>query len=243
MLYMLRAAYLTLHFLVVCFITMLVSVLRPRHLNNTTQCARLMCWALPVLRVRAIRNNDCPIKGQEQAIYVVNHQYTMDVFTCATMLPDHIAILGKSSLRYVPVFGLAFWLAGNIFINRRNKAKAWDTMAEVARIVKRRGCSVYIFPDGTRSRGQGLQPFKSGAFALAIESGLPIVPIVFSSTHKHIDLGRWNTGVVMGEYLEPIPTAGLTEADVKPLAELTHQKMLAALQRLDTTLEQQRTAG
>lgn len=237
MLYVLRAAYLTLHFLVVCFITMLVSVLRPRHLNNTTQSARLMSWALPVLRIRSIRNNDCPVKRNEQAIYVVNHQYTLDVFTCSTMLPDHIAILGKSSLRYVPVFGLAFWLAGNIFINRRNKAKAWDTMAEVARIVKRRGCSVYIFPEGTRSRGKGLQPFKSGAFALAIESGLPIVPIVFSSTHKNINLSRWDGGVVMGEYLDPIPTTGLTEADVKPLAELTHARMQAALSRLDNTLQ------
>lgn len=237
MLYVLRSAYLTLHFLVVCFITMLVSVLRPRHLNNTTQSARLMSWALPVLRIRSIRNNDCPVQSNEQAIYVVNHQFTMDVFTCATMLPDHIAILGKSSLRYVPVFGLAFWLAGNIFINRRNKAKAWDTMAEVARIVKRRGCSVYIFPEGTRSRGKGLQPFKSGAFALAIESGLPIVPIVFSSTHKNINLSRWDGGVVMGEYLDPIPTTGLTEADVKPLAELTHARMQAALTRLDNTLQ------
>lgn len=237
MLYVLRSAYLTLHFLLVCFITMLVSVLRPRHLNNTTQSARLMSWALPVLRIRSIRNNDCPVQSNEQAIYVVNHQFTMDVFTCATMLPDHIAILGKSSLRYVPVFGLAFWLAGNIFINRRNKAKAWDTMAEVARIVKRRGCSVYIFPEGTRSRGKGLQPFKSGAFALAIESGLRIVPIVFSSTHKNIDLGRWDGGVVMGEYLEPILTTGLTEADVKPLAELTHARMQAALTRLDNTLQ------
>lgn len=237
MLYVLRSAYLTLHFLLVCFITMLVSVLRPRHLNNTTQSARLMSWALPVLRIRSIRNNDCPVQSNEQAIYVVNHQFTMDVFTCATMLPDHIAILGKSSLRYVPVFGLAFWLAGNIFINRRNKAKAWDTMAEVARIVKRRGCSVYIFPEGTRSRGKGLQPFKSGAFALAIESGLPIVPIVFSSTHKNINLSRWDGGVVMGEYLDPIPTTGLTEADVKPLAELTHARMQAALTRLDNTLQ------
>src|SRR5690606_12848714 len=151
MLYALRAVYVTVHFLLVCTLILLVSLLRPRHLNNTSQLARLMSWALPVLGVRVIRNNESPVRGKDQAVYVVNHQDTLDVFICASMLPEHIAILGKSSLRYIPVFGLAFWLAGNIFINRTNKTKAWETMAAVARIVKRRGCSVYIFPEGTRS--------------------------------------------------------------------------------------------
>lgn len=237
MLYALRAVYLTVHFLLVCTLTLLGSLLRPRHLNNTTQLATLMSWSLPLLGVRVIRNNESPVRGKDQAIYVVNHQDTLDVFICASMLPDHIAILGKSSLRYIPVFGLAFWLAGNIFINRTNKTKAWETMAEVARIVKRRGCSVYIFPEGTRSRGKGLQPFKNGAFALAIESGLPIVPIVFSSTHKHIDLRRLRGGVVMAEYLEPIPTTGMGEDDVKALLDLTHQRMQDAITRLDNSLQ------
>lgn len=236
MLYALRAVYLTVHFLAVCAIALPVFLLRPRYLNNTTQLATLMSWSLPLLGVRMIRNNESPVRGKDQAIYVVNHQDTLDVFICTGMLPEHIAILGKSSLKYIPLFGLVFWLAGNIFINRRNKTKAWNTMAEVARIVKRRGCSVYVFPEGTRSRGQGMLPFKTGAFVLAIESGLPVVPIVFSSTHKHVDLNRWRGGVVMAEYLDPIDTTGMSEADVKPLLDLTRTRMLEAQARLDNEL-------
>lgn len=237
MLYALRNLYLCVHFLVVCVFALFYSLLRPRHINNTTFLASLMSWSLPVLGIRLERRNQSPIPPEGQAIYVINHQDTLDVFTCTGMLPDKIAILGKSSLRYVPIFGLSFWLAGNIYIDRTNKAKAWDTMATVADIVKKRGCSLYIFPEGTRSRGKGLQSFKSGAFVLAVRSGLPIVPIVFSSTHKHIDLSRLKAGVVAGEYLEPILTEGMAEDDVKPLMELTHARMKAALERLDAELE------
>lgn len=234
----LHGAYLTVHFLAVCCITVVWSLLRPRHLNNTSECARLMSWALPVLGVRKHIKNEHP-KNCPQAIYVVNHQDTLDVFICSMMLPDNIAILGKSSLRYVPFFGLAFWLAGNIYINRGNRSKAWNTMAKVAETIQKRGCSVYIFPEGTRSRGRGLQKFKSGAFALAIRSGLPIVPIVFSSTHKHIDLGRWKAGEAAGIYLEPIATTGMSEEDIPTLQALTHERMREALAQLDAELAQQ----
>ena len=235
MLFILRALYLTFHFLLVCCLTLVVCVVRPFHRNNTWLCATWMSWSLPLLGIRFKGLNESPL-GDQPAVYIVNHQDVLDVFICTAMLPKNIAILGKTELRYIPVFGLAFWLAGNLFINRKNKAKAWDTMAEMARIVKRRQRAVYIFPEGTRSKGKGLQPFKSGAFALAIEAGLPIVPIVFSSTHQHINLHEWRADNAVGRFLQPVSTDGMGEEDVKPLAEKCRALMQQALDELDQSL-------
>ncbi len=233
MLYALRAAYLLCHFMAVCVFALGYCLIKPRHRNATTKLASMMSWALPWLGIQFQAKNPLPLGQDQQAVFVVNHQDTLDIFICTAMLPPNIAILGKNQLKYVPIFGLSFWLAGNIFIDRYNKAKAWDTMASVARKVKRRRCSLYMFPEGTRSQGKGLLPFKSGAFALAVQSGLPIVPIVFSSTHKNVDLNKLRAGVVLAEHLDPIATHGLGEADIKPLMELTRQRMQAAQTRLD----------
>ncbi|WP_430460937.1 lysophospholipid acyltransferase family protein [Thalassolituus sp. LLYu03] len=235
MLFILRALIATVHFLLVCCLTLVVCVVRPFHRNNTWMCATWMSWVLPLLGIRFKGLNQSPV-GDAPAVYIINHQDVLDVFICTAMLPKNIAILGKTELRYIPVFGLAFWLAGNLFINRKNKAKAWDTMAAMARIVKRRKRAVYMFPEGTRSKGNGLLPFKSGAFALAIEAGLPIVPIVFSSNHKHIDVRRWHAGVSSGRFLEPVSTEGLGEDDVKALAEQCRERMQRALDELDAEL-------
>lgn len=236
MLFALRAAYTLLHFLAVCLYALVYCTFLPRRLNNTSKLAAYMSWALPALGIKLIRKNTSPMPANQPAVYVLNHQDVLDVFIYPGMMPANIAILGKSSLRFIPVFGLTFWLAGNIFINRSNKEKAWETMRQVTQTIHQRGCSMYMFPEGTRSKGRGLLPFKKGAFSLAIEAGLPIVPIVFSSTHKNIDLNRWHAGSVIGEYLEPISTQGLTTGDVAELMALTRQRMQTAIDALDNEL-------
>merc|ERR1712000_685817 len=110
MLFFLRAVYLTAHFLIVCVFALLFCLLRPRHRDNTFFLAGLMSWSLPLLGIRLKTLNQSPV-GDGAAVYIVNHQDVLDVFICTGMLP-----------RYIPVFGLAFWLAGNIYINRKNKA-------------------------------------------------------------------------------------------------------------------------
>ena len=235
MLFVFRALYLTVHFLLVCCVALVVSLVRPFHRNNTRDLAGMMSWSLPLLGIQFEAQNASPLKAGE-AVYIVNHQDVLDVFICTAMLPDNIAILGKTELRYIPVFGLAFWLAGNLYINRKNKAKAWDTMKSVARIVQKRRRAIYIFPEGTRSKGRGMLPFKSGAFALAIEAGLPIVPIVFSSTDKNIDLRKWHAGKAVGRFLEPVSTDGMGEEDVRRLADDCRERMIKAVAELDADI-------
>lgn len=236
MLFGLRAAYTLTHFLAVCVYALGYCLVFPRRLNNTSKLASYMSLALPVLGIKVIHRNSSPVPANQPAVYVANHQDTLDIFIYPSMLPPNIAILGKSGLKYVPIFGLAFWLAGNIFIDRQNKEKAKETMRYITNTIRKRGCSMYMFPEGTRSKGRGLLPFKAGAFSLAIESGLPIVPIVFSSTHKNIDLNRFRAGTTISQYLEPISTKGMTHDDLASLIEQTRNRMQAAIDELDKEL-------
>lgn len=233
MLYLIRAVYLLIHFVTVCAYAIINLLIFPRRLNNTSKLSRMMSWSLPLLGIKLVRKNNSPLAADKQAIYVSNHQDTLDIFICTGMMPDNIAILGKKSLLYVPFFGLAFWLAGNILINRSDKKQARSTMIEVSKAMRERGNSVYMFPEGTRSRGKGLLPFKKGAFILAIESGLPIVPLVFSSTRKNINLNRWRAGTVLAEFLEPIYTHNMGPEDVQSLLEHTRELISTTVERLD----------
>lgn len=236
MLAALRIAFLILYFPVACSIALVMGIVRPFNRNNNRIVAMIFALSRYVLNIRVtvLDRPDPSIQG----IYVANHQSTLDMYTYGKSCPGNMAILGKHSLLYIPLFGVAFWLLGNIFIHRDNKRKALDAMAEAASIVKSKGCSVYIFPEGTRSNGRGLLPFKRGAFLLAIEAGLPIIPICASSTHKNIDLNRWQAGECRLKQLAPISTEGMERKDAKQLAQQVQAMMADEIDRLDRQLKQ-----
>ena len=84
-------------------------------------------------------------------------------------------------------------------------------MTELARRINKDNLSIWMFPEGTRSRGRGLLPFKTGAFHAAIAAGVPIVPVVCSTTHNKIDLNRWDNGKVICEMMDPIDISSYTK--------------------------------
>ncbi|MBN8152394.1 1-acyl-sn-glycerol-3-phosphate acyltransferase, partial [Vibrio vulnificus] len=80
-------------------------------------------------------------------------------------------------------------------------------IAAVVEQFRSRRISFWMFPEGTRSRGRGLMPFKTGAFHAALAAGVPTIPICVSNTHDKVKLNRWNNGVVIVEMLPPIDTS------------------------------------
>lgn len=136
-------------------------------------------------------------------------------------------------------FGLLYWVTGNILIDRENRTKAHGTMNEVARRIHDDDLSVWMFPEGTRSRGRGLLPFKTGAFYAAIAAGVPIVPVVCSTTQGKIDLNRWDNGKVICEMLEPIDVSAYDKENVRELAAHCHQLMAQRIAELDAEIAQQ----
>lgn len=239
MLKALRYVGVTLAGSIICLLVIVLCCCRPRHPNNTRDFAQLFRLVLPLLGVRYQQSNQAPVQGTP-AIYVANHQSNFDMFFCAAVLPQRATLIGKNSLKYIPVFGLTYWLSGNIFLDRNNHSKAWKTIRKVAEQVREKRLSIFIFPEGTRSGKAGLLPFKRGAFALAIEAQVPIVPVCTSSTYKNIDLNRWQAGEVRAEYLPPISTEGMTRADARRLAEQCRQQMAECIDRLDQQIIERR---
>ncbi|CAM9127675.1 unnamed protein product, partial [Lampetra fluviatilis] len=114
-------------------------------------------------------------------VIVSNHQSSIDFIGLMECLPERCAPIAKRELLFVGPFGAIAWLCGVFFIDRQRTQHAKHTMGAVAAVMRERGINVWVFPEGTRSHGAPMLPFKKGAFHLAVQAQVPIVPVVFSS--------------------------------------------------------------
>lgn len=176
-----------------------------------------------------------------QHVYIANHQNNWDLFTVSSAVTPKVVTVGKKSLAWMPLFGQLYWLTGNILIDRANRSKAKGTIDQVVDSIKNSDVSVWMFPEGTRSRGRGLLPFKTGAFHAAIGAEVPIIPIVCSST-DHIKLNRWNNGHVIIEMLPPVSSEGYGKEGVRELANVCREQMKGKLAELDEEVKQRNAA-
>jgi 1-acyl-sn-glycerol-3-phosphate acyltransferase len=152
-------------------------------------------------------------------VAVSNHESFADIFLISH-LPWEMKWLSKEAIFKIPVMGWMMRMAGDISVRRSKRSSRAEAMDECRdRLGKQ--VSVMIFPEGTRSRTGELLPFKDGAFRLAVETGVPILPIVVAGTRGAIRKGSWLFGRARAEVrvLEPISTEGLTFADVPTLRE------------------------
>ena len=165
------------------------------------------------------------------------------MITAANIVQPTTVTVGKKSLLWIPFFGLLYWLTGNLLIDRDNRAKAHSTIAKVVDEFKRKRISFWMFPEGTRSRGRGLLPFKTGAFHAAVAAGVPIIPIVVSTTHNKIKLNRWKNGLVIVEMLPPVDVAAFEKESVRKLATHCRELMQAKLNELDAEVAEREASG
>lgn len=227
-----------LRIIVVAFLAIVISLVgtiyalvRLRNPSSVGVIARMFSAMHPLLGLKLIRRPR--EEFSQSAIYIANHQNNYDMVTISSMVPPRTVTIGKKSLIWVPFFGLVYWATGNIFINREKRSSAISTMNKVGEIIRERQISVWMFPEGTRSRGRGLLPFKTGAFHTAINAGVPIVPIVCSTLHNKVDLNRWDNGIVICETLDPIDTSGYNRENLKELIDKCQAIMQAKIEQLD----------
>ena len=173
------------------------------------------------------------VKDIGPVVYICNHQNSYDIFTVSGAVQPGTVSVGKKSLKWIPFFGQMYWLTGNILIDRNNKNKAMNTIDMTARKIREKKLSVWLFPEGTRSYGRGLLPFKTGAFRTAVKAEVPIVPICASNTHKTIDLNRWNNGKMIIELLDPVKISVDDRDKVRAIANQTRAKMAVKLEELN----------
>jgi 1-acyl-sn-glycerol-3-phosphate acyltransferase len=163
-------------------------------------------------------------------VLVVNHQSMADLIVMC-FLGHPTKYLGKESVFHVPFLGWALRIAGEVPVERGNKQSGAKALAALGSWLDR-GVSVALFPEGTRSADGEIGRFKLGAFALAVQHGCPIVPIVISGAHdllpKHSVIFEREAEIRV-RVLDPVPTKGLTSEGVTALAEQVRGLMVAAL--------------
>lgn len=123
-------------------------------------------------------------------IFVANHQSTIDIPTLFLALPVHFRWVAKSQLKWVPFIGWYLAAAGHIFVDRSNRKRSIESLSDAARKI-RGGKSIIIFPEGTRSPDCRVQPFKKGPFALALQAGVPVVPVTIEGSGNLMPKNRW----------------------------------------------------
>lgn len=170
------------------------------------------------------------------AVFLGNHQTELDVLMLGCMFPKYCSVTAKASLKKVPFLGWFMALSGSVFLDRANSKDARQAMQGAANEIRDKRQSVYMFPEGTRSYSKEpmLLPFKKGAFHLAVQAQVPIVPVVVAN-YSHILWPKglvFNAGKIPCKVLDPIPTTGLTAADVDELARSTRALMLDELYAL-----------
>lgn len=167
------------------------------------------------------------------ASYIItpNHQGIADIHAMASALPVYFRWVLKKELLRIPVFGWALWCTGPIAIDRSNTANSIETLNKEKDEKLKDGWSVLIYPEGTRTPDGNLKDFKKGAFMMAVQTGIAILPVVCNGAFKILPKKTiaLRPGHVTLTICPPIPTQGLSEEDVPELMSKTRQALLSEL--------------
>jgi len=212
----------------------LVFCLNEKHFNKAFLLLRFHSGLLMYLSgiFPSIKNRHYIKKGQAYVI-TPNHSSYLDIIILYQILRQYFVFMGKKSLATVPVFNI-FFKKMNITVNRKSAADGKRAIDKCGRELEK-GNSVVLFPEGTISADvPEMLRFKNGAFKLAIEKQIPVLPVTFLTNYKRIEIaglfsGRATPGVAKVVVHEPISTKGMTEKDLEPLRDKVFQIINAEL--------------
>lgn len=175
-----------------------------------------------------------PVNPRLPYVVVANHESFADILLLSH-LPWEMKWFSKVEMMWVPIMGWAMWGAGDIGVKRGRATSAKLAMAASRQRLSRH-VSVMIFPEGTRSPTRDLLPFKDGAFRLAVDAGVPILPLAIYGTRNAIRRHDWriNRATAVVEVLAPIPSTGLNARELKEQARAAIE---AARERLRTEFD------
>ena len=200
------------------------------------RCAR--AWSSLILKTTGVR---VAVQGLERIepgktyIFVSNHQSIYDIPVIFASLPYQLRIIAKASLARFPVLGWHLKRGGHLFVDRKSPDRAG--ILKRWRALVSDGLSLIIFAEGTRSWDGHVARFKAGSFMLAIEAGLPIVPLSVVGTRRVMPKGRLrtepaNVTLIVHDPIEPPAFDTPTPQDAKALADRVHAIVAAPVETL-----------
>lgn len=194
--------------------------------SSPRQWSRLMLWCAGV---DVVLENDGVIDPDRPQVLVANHVSWFDVLALLAATPGRALFVAKKEIARVPVFGRAIRLCGHIFIDRKDRSRAFESLGAAQALLEKESPTIIMFPEGTRSRTGELQPFKKGAFVLAIQAGVDVVPAAIFGSRDIMKKGSMliRPGTVRVRFAEPISVTGLTLQDRNELTERAREALLS----------------
>lgn len=172
------------------------------------------------------------VDGGRPSVYCINHRSHVDAVVQEVIFPKCplLRVLHKAEMAKLPVLGAAMRMAGFVPVDRADRGRAFEAVDLAAERLGE-GYSFLLAPEGTRNPGQGLLPFKKGAFVMAIKAQVPVVPVAILGTDRAMPKGQLYVipGEVTVRFGEPVPTAGMTLDDRDALSERVRAVMLELL--------------
>jgi 1-acyl-sn-glycerol-3-phosphate acyltransferase len=202
-----------------------------------TKSATLMYWTgvklvVVVTRVAGLK---VVVEGRENiptgvCLFAANHTSNADAPAIVGAIPRRIAILGRKSLFDIPIIGTAFHLAKFVPVDRENRDAALASLKEAVQFI-REGYSFLVYPEGTRSADGRLHRFKKGSFVIAIEAGIPVVPVACAGAHRVMKKKSLiiRPGRVTVRFGKPVDASGYTVDRRDELAQRVHDEIARLL--------------
>ena len=178
-------------------------------------------WAEWLLRTNGIRvhvDGMENLKKDQSYILVSNHASILDIPALISAAPFPVRFLAKKSLLWFPIFGWVLYFSGHILIDRQSAQSALRSLKKAPSLLKK-GVSIIVFPEGTRSPDGEVKEFKRGAFLLAQHSKYPVVPVSTIGTYEVLPRHGWRVwpGTIHIRMGKPIPTRDLSHRELKDL--------------------------
>jgi len=163
-------------------------------------------------------------------VFMPNHLSFLDGPLVMMVIPGAARVILKKSVLRIPVVGLGMRFVGFVPVDRKGTEGGKKSIARAAALMRGRGYSFLVFPEGTRSRDGKLQAFRRGGFFLALETGAPVVPVTIRGTFELMPKGQWRArrGAVRVAFHDPVPVIGYAAATMTGLMDKVRDAIISA---------------
>ena len=188
-------------------------------------------WSKIILKVGKINFNINGLKNidlRKNYFFVPNHESALDIPLVFASIPMHVVSVAKIELSRIPFFGWSMIAGGHFFVDRSNHKKAMRSIEKARISMNKNPRSVFLFPEGTRSLDGKVGRFKKGGLKLAIDLGVPIVPVGIVGTNQfqsNLKKGL-NIGAIELNIGKPIQTKKIKKKELLSFAEKLRKKVI-----------------
>ncbi|HEU4342618.1 MAG TPA: lysophospholipid acyltransferase family protein [Candidatus Binatia bacterium] len=240
MLYALKLVVVGLITIPAALLTIFVGLFDP-HGKHVYAITRFWTWTIVSLGGVALKVEGLSrLDPNRQYVFIVNHASNIDIPVLVQSLSAYqLRWLAKKELLRVPFFGWAMWAAKHITVDRGDHLTALNSLQRAKESI-RAGISIVVFPEGTRSSGAMLLPFKKGGFLLAVQAATPIVPVTINGSGTLLPAGAWRLrrGTIEVVIGDPVTVEGYRPGNLRALSESVRSAIEKNLRPLSMDMQQ-----